>query len=86
MHNFGYDCYLPQNITIDGLTLVDEEGTDPLYIFNDYSGDPSIPAEDRKYLPVPPVSVSIKNANTSRPIELCQNPKLMPGTAFIVKQ
>jgi hypothetical protein len=76
---------LPQNITIDGLTLV-EEGTDPFYIFNDYSGDPSIPAEDRKYLPVPPVSVSVKNIHTDRPVLLCQQPDLMPQTSFTAEQ
>lgn len=87
MHDFGYNCYLPQNITIDGLTVAEEEeSTDPLYIFNDYSGDPSLPAEDRKYMPVPPVSVTVKNMQTSRPVELCQKPTLMPQTIFTAEQ
>ena len=83
LHDFGYDCYLPQNITIDGLTVVEEEGSaEPLYIFNDYSGASSVPTEDRKYMPIPPASVTIKNIQTSRPIELCQKPELMIQTIF----
>ncbi len=81
-HNFGYDCYLPQNVDIDGLTVA--EGTPderPLYIFNDYAGN--IPDEERKFMPLPPKSVKVKNIRTERSIELCQKPSLMPESVFV---
>lgn len=83
-HNFGYDCYLPETVDIDGLTIT-EEATDerPLYIFNDYAGN--IPEEERKFLPIPPKSVKVKNIHTERTVELCQKPALMPETLFVKK-
>lgn len=82
-HDFGYDCYLPQNVDIDGLTIPEEEADErPLYIFNDYSGNPNLSAEERKYMPVPPKSVKVKNIKTSRKIELCAKPDLMPDTEY----
>ncbi len=85
-HDFGYDCYLPQNVDIDGLTIVEENVTpSPLYIFNDYSGKSDIPAEERKYMPVPPKSVKVKHIHTEREVRLCAKPELMPGTVFEIE-
>lgn len=82
-HDFGYICYLPQNVDIDGLIIVEENTSDaPLYIFNDYGGDPAIPAEKRKFMPIPPESVKVKNIVTVRPIQLCGRADLMPDTKF----
>ncbi|MGN1346092.1 MAG: hypothetical protein ACI4V1_04855 [Eubacteriales bacterium] len=88
-HDFGYDCFLPQNVDIDGLTVAEPSETSdgaPLYLFNDYSGNPDIPEEERKYLPVPPKCVRVKNLVTAREVRLCPNPERMPETEFVVEE
>jgi hypothetical protein len=68
-------------VDIDGLTIAEEETDDrPLYIFNDYAGN--IPDEERRYMPIPPKSAKVKNIHTTRRIELCQKPELMPDTKW----
>lgn len=89
-HDFGYTCYLPKHVTIDGLTIIEkseEEANNgiPLSIFNDYIGDKNIPDAKRLYLPLPPESVSVKNVHTTRDIKLCVLPSLMPETTFVVE-
>ncbi|MBQ8641538.1 MAG: hypothetical protein IJ480_04915 [Clostridia bacterium] len=82
-HDFGYECYLPRSVIIDGLTIAEDRTDDaPLCIFNNYLGKADIPAEERKYMPIPPVSVSVKNVHTHRPVVLCDNPALMPDTVW----
>ncbi len=86
-HDFGYACFLPQRVMIDGLTVIENGEADPaapLTIFNDYSDDPSIPADKRVFMPIPPVSVEAGSIATDRRIELCAAPALMPDTAFIL--
>ena len=85
-HDFGYECYITRNVLIDGLAVV-EDGTDeaPLYVFKDYLGKEDIPAEKRVSMPIPPVSVTVRNIDTSRPVKLCQEPALMPDTAFVAE-
>lgn len=83
-HNFGYDCCFTESVDIDGLTIAEDEVDDrPLYIFNDYAGD--IPAEERKYMPIPPKSAKVKNIHTSRRIELCPKPELMPDIEYTIE-
>lgn len=39
-HNFGYQCYMPENITIDGLRVQDENhkpGYDGIYLFTNFN-------------------------------------------------
>lgn len=85
-HDFGYTCYLPQHVTIDGLTVVENTADEvPLTIFNDYSGDKNIPDAERVYKPLPPQSVTVKNVHTARKIELCALPSLMPETTFVLE-
>ncbi len=87
-HDFGYDCFMPRHVLIDGLTVVENDAADdsaPLSVFNDYSGDPGIPASARVFLPRPPVSVELRNIATRRRIQLCDAPGLMPDTAFDVR-
>lgn len=82
-HDFGYACYLPQNVIIDGLTIAEDKTDDmPLSIFNNYLGNADIAEEDRKYMPVPPVSVTVKNVHTHRPVILCEKPELMADTVM----
>lgn len=82
-HWFGYDCCLP-NVDIDGFTVADDtDDGRPLCIFNNYAGN--IPDEERKYMPVPPKSVKIKNIHSDRKIVLCEKAELMPDTDFITE-
>lgn len=82
-HDFGYDCYLP-DVEIDGLMIEEKEqrpeGT--VYVFNDYLGQP-LPDAERKHMPIPPNTVSVKNIHTARPMALCQKAELMPETKYI---
>ena len=94
MHDFGYECYMPQNVVIDGLTIIENDQADaavPLTVFNDYSkagkgltldeeATPDIAG--RPFMPVPPVSVEVRNIHTERDIQLCVAPELMPDTKF----
>lgn len=81
-HFFGYDCYITENVDIDGFEIAEDVTDDnPLYVFNDYSGN--IAEEDKKYPPIPPKSVKVANIRTNRPIRLCAKPELMPDTAFV---
>lgn len=83
-HDFGYTCYLPQYVTIDRLQIVENAPSDrPLTVFNDYSGDKSIPEAERIYKPIPPVSVTVRHLD--RDVQLCALPSLMPDTTFIVE-
>lgn len=81
-HDFGYTCRLPREVEIDGLTVADENGDTPLYIFNDYNGSADIPETDRLYKLIPPREVRVKNIHTARPVQLCANMALMPETSF----
>lgn len=82
-HWFGYDCCLP-NVDIDGFTVADDtDDGRPLCIFNNYAGN--IPDEERKYMPVSPKSVKIKNIHSDRKIVLCEKAELMPDTDFITE-
>lgn len=50
MHDFGYPCYMPAEVTIDGLTVEDSntpEGYDGMYFFTDPDGS----SEDGEELP-----------------------------------
>lgn len=82
-HFFGYDCYITENVTIDGFEIAEDSPDDrPLFIFNDYAKN----AADRAtpYPPIPPLSVKVSNIRTDRPILLCQRPSLMPTTTFSI--
>lgn len=84
-HDFGYDCFMPRHVLIDGLTIVENGEADPsapLFIFNDYVGDSEATDAERPYLPQPPVSVEARNIATGREIRLCAAPALMPETRF----
>ncbi len=84
-HDFGYECYITRNVVIDGLKIIEEEADDkPVFVFKDYLGKEDISAEERKYIPIPPESVKVKNIDTEREIRLCQEPALMPDTVFVI--
>lgn len=80
-HSFGYDCYITENVDIDGFEIEnDTDDESPLYIFNNYVR--GVENKENEYLPIPPKSVKVANIRTSRPIRLCANPELMTETEF----
>lgn len=90
-HNFGYQCYLPQQLLIEDLTVAEDGALaeTPLTIFPDYVSttapwllpDPDAPLA---YLPVPPRTVTVKGVTPPRQVILCADPGLMPQTEFTV--
>ena len=88
-HDFGYTCYLPQNILIENFTVEEPDGTaaKPLTVFPDYSRtsvsflQPAAGAL-QQYLPVPPKTVTVKGLSPAREVILCADPSLMPQTVF----
>lgn len=86
VHDFGYICHITQNVVIDGLKIIeDSSDSKPVFVFADYLGKDDIPADERRYMPVPPVSVKVRNIETEREVRLCQEPALMPETEFIAE-
>ncbi len=85
-HDFGYQCCMPSQVTIEGLRVIenDQAAPDvPLTVFNDYLGDS--PATERPFRPVPPQRVTVHRVHTQRSIQLCAAPELMPDTVFSVE-
>ena len=80
-HDFGYPCYLPEEVEIDGFTVA-EDGEDPgpLWIFNDWAGNP---AGGVKYPMIEPRRVFVANIRGAGETGLCQNPDRMKDTAFV---
>ncbi|MCR5680807.1 MAG: hypothetical protein K6G29_00025 [Clostridiales bacterium] len=73
-HDFGYPCYLPARVSIDGLTVPE---TQTLAIFNDWGEEPDAP-----YPMIKPAEVSVKNVRGAEHVLLCENPDLLDDTAF----
>ena len=78
-HDFGYDCYLPTEVELDGFTLAAEEGNGTLYLFNDWTGKLQ---GEVKYPMIPPKSVRVKNVRGAGDVRLCENDSLLEGTEF----
>lgn len=86
VHDFGYVCHITRNVEIDGLRIIEDAADDrPVYVFADYLGKEDIPLEERRYMPVPPVSVKVRNIGTARCVRLCEESALMPETEFIAE-
>ena len=82
-HYFGYECFLPTHIDIDGFTVAaSAAGDEPLFVFNDYVGAEDISPEERPFLPVPTESVRLRNVAPMQDVRLCENPALLTDTAF----
>ena len=91
-HNFGYTCYLPQNILLENFTVDEPDGSTEtlLTVFPDYSRTtvsflqpPAGAAQD--FLPVPPQTVTVRGLSPARKVLLCADPALMPDTVFTVE-
>ena len=52
MHDFGYPCFMPREVTIDGLYVDDSnhpEGYQGMVLFSDPDGGKDIKPEDRPF-------------------------------------
>ena len=74
-HDFGYTCYLPAQVDVDGFTVTD---TDTLAVFNDWTDGE--PCDD--FPMVPPQKVTFRNVRGADRVILCENPALTANTAF----
>ena len=83
-HDFGYPCYLFENITINRFMVEAFHNPQPLALFSDYLRGGTASSEPPKYLPIPPKTVSISEMGAVDPIALCVNSSLMPDTCFIL--
>lgn len=82
-HDFGYPCYLPAEILIDGLTVEAEGGEEieKIWLFNDWTGKPD---GEVKYPMIEPRSATVKNVRGAGSVGLCTDPERMKGTEFTV--
>lgn len=88
-HDFGYPCYLTESLTVENMTVTEEEelAEGPLYIFHDMSSlenEPFLHGGEgkRPYAPIPPRTVRIRGLKTHREVQLCANGEFMRDTAF----
>ncbi len=83
-HNFGYTCYMPSSIEIDGLTVLDGEfnlNGERLFYLPNY--DKAYTADKPyKYITTERLTVSNIVAESGREIELCENSLLYDGISF----
>ena len=93
MHDFGYPCFMPETITIDGLrvedsnTPADYEG---LKLFADPDGTswgPQLPLEDVRphpYTPCRKVTMHGLTCASDKPVSVCENPEPFQDTEIMV--
>ncbi|MBQ7915677.1 MAG: hypothetical protein IJ315_02670 [Firmicutes bacterium] len=84
-HDFGYPCYLFQNITIDGFMVETFHNPEPLALFTDYTYTTAyymLLDTPQDYMPIPPETVTITRLGAVDGIQLCANSELMTETNF----
>ncbi len=74
-HDFGYTCYMPTNVIIDGLVI---DNARSVYVFSNYDSNCLSADDDPPY--VKTQNISIKNS-THEPI-ICPNPYLLPDVNY----
>lgn len=97
-HDFGYTCYLPQQVLIDGFTIEENPSAaeespaaeTPLAVFMDFVHTDAfwlLPPDNPRYdWPiVPPARVTVRNLHSHRRVVLCSNPDLLKETVFTVE-
>ena len=81
-HDFGYTCYLPSNITVDGLEIDDSAIKDKGYKGPAVFGTFNRKADEKGLLPYPAqghVSLKGVTVKSGKPMRLSYNPKLFKG-------
>lgn len=79
-HDFGYTCYMPINVVIDGLTIEDEEVNDnvPLYVLPDYDAT-FTPGKPYPYVPTKTLTYSGIKSKKGREVQVCAKPEEYEG-------
>ena len=79
-HDFGYTCYLPENILIDGLKIVPQENAEvgKVFVINNWQ------PEDSAFPMIPPKAVYVKNIIGADSGEFCENERRNAGTDMTV--
>ncbi len=95
MHDFGYPCFMPREITVDGLMIEDgntPEGYDGIYIFSDPDNlHPGVDSLERlKARPFPYAlcrSVTLRGVTTAsgKKLKLSANAAIAEGTVVVEK-
>ena len=87
-HNFGYTCYLPKNIMIDGLTIMDSAvfGSDKLAVFDTFDSeyDPENPGQYPLVL-TEKVEVKEFQSTTGTPLVISRNKTMFGGIEMNVQ-
>lgn len=78
-HDFGYDCYLPQTVLIDGFTLDPGDPNGRLTVFQDWTGKPE---SEVRYPMIPPVSVKVRKVKGCASVALGGNEEAMKQTSW----
>ncbi len=83
-HDFGYVCYMPTNVTIDGLIADTSAG---VYVFADLNPDCKSESYIQQYPYIVAEKVTVKNysANSKNKLELSPNKYLFAKTEFTVE-
>ena len=82
-HDFGYTCYLPENITIDGLNVVDTNRSSqvPVYLFANFNKNWTSDSYVPKYAMVMPKNITVSGLTTvsGLPLEVSENKFFFKG-------
>lgn len=82
-HDFGYVCYMPREINIDGFEIDDSASPSEteLYLLPNYDKDYA-PGKPNKYMTVKKLSVSGIKMSKGREIKLTEHPKMYEDILF----
>lgn len=88
-HDFGYTCYMPENILIDGLKIKDKRYGEKsrIYLFSDYNRKFKQKNYQEKYPIVRTKKVTLRNVETEsgNPIHLSEN-KFMFESVKVIRE
>jgi hypothetical protein len=79
-HNFGYTCYLPSNVTVEGVTLDTWAEVRVFANFNNNMVKPTVNNAPNKNIVVMPTSVTVKGVNYN--VVISTNTSLFKNVSF----
>jgi hypothetical protein len=79
-HNFGYTCYLPSNVTVEGVTLDTWAEVRVFANFNNNMVKPTVNNAPNKNIVVMPTSVTVKGVNYN--VVISTNTTLFKNVSF----
>ena len=94
-HDFGYECYMPRTVTIDGLKIEDStssSGFKGIYLFGnivsswkDEAFEKKMNEEGYPYIVTESVTISGYESEQGKPYKLSANPYMYRNTTLIEK-